>query len=670
MGVSSRYRVEGLTSSVAIKAPVKAVSTANLTLSGLQTVGGVALAAGDRVLVKDQSTATDNGIYEASTGSWSRAADFDGSRDVVAGTLVMTDGVASSTIFYRCSTPDPITIGTSSITFAQASELQNPYPRSAAEIAASVVPTDFGLPYGWVTRFGAVGDNSTDSTTPINNAFAAAKNAAAGAGCKVFLPRGKYKTTGPLNLTGLFFANNVSIEGEGPWASQIVAAFNGGNVLDLSGSVLVKLSNFGIVPSGSFKTDQVILCARLASNNSAGNHSFHNLYVEGNCNNAVAVLWGSEENQFHNCWITSSAGTASRDFPALVMAVKISEAGFTPTSSFQTLGTGSGGVGMNSFYGCRITNECGTVQTKPLMRLYGTLGTNFHNCYFASWPGASGHTIDINGSTYPDDPASVYPSTVTFDTCSDENAWGDQSTQRTLYFGATPVGGQYNVRGVSVHNCQFFRVYGADGSLVDGFRYAGGKFSNSLASPTGSKFSFYNLYNANIDVAKHERALTCTVRNIGEANFYRGFAAGSVAKGTDTTSVIMDANGGITATGGLLNLSPSVPIGYEAGAGGTVTQITSASTGVTLNRPVGQITTVALTTAAGAEEEFTLTNSTITINDVIACSTTYAGAGTPAVTVKGVANGSCRIVITNLHAANALNAALTLNFAVIRGITS
>ncbi len=59
------------------KNSVKAATTANITLSGTQTVDGVALVAGDRVLVKDQTTATQNGIYVVAAGAWSRATDMD-----------------------------------------------------------------------------------------------------------------------------------------------------------------------------------------------------------------------------------------------------------------------------------------------------------------------------------------------------------------------------------------------------------------------------------------------------------------------------------------------------------------------------------------------------------------------------------------------------------------
>lgn len=100
--------------------------------------------------------------------------------------------------------------------------------------------------------------------------------------------------------------------------------------------------------------------------------------------------------------------------------------------------------------------------------------------------------------------------------------------------------------------------------------------------------------------------------------------------------------------------------------GGAVTQITSASTGVTLNQFCGQITTVALTTAAAAEERFTVTNNKVAATDVVVLSSTYNGAGTPAFAVCNVTAGAFDVVITNLHAANAFNAAMVLNFVVIK----
>ena len=110
--------------------------------------------------------------------------------------------------------------------------------------------------------------------------------------------------------------------------------------------------------------------------------------------------------------------------------------------------------------------------------------------------------------------------------------------------------------------------------------------------------------------------------------------------------------------------------GYATGAGGAVTQLVDSTTAVQLDKPCGQITTVALTTAAGAEEEFTVNNSLVAATDVIGLSTTYAGAGTPMLSVKGLAAGSFKIVITNVHTADALNALMVINFAVTKAVAA
>lgn len=66
-------RLNGLTP----KAPVRAATTANITLSGAQTIDGVSVVAGNRVLVKNQTAPEDNGIYVAASGAWSRSSDMD-----------------------------------------------------------------------------------------------------------------------------------------------------------------------------------------------------------------------------------------------------------------------------------------------------------------------------------------------------------------------------------------------------------------------------------------------------------------------------------------------------------------------------------------------------------------------------------------------------------------
>lgn len=111
-------RLLGINTGVAFKAACRVATTANITLSGVQTINGVAVVAEDRVLVKNQTDTTENGIYDVSAGSWTRAKDFDGSRDVILGTLVYTlKGDSGSPEYYYLSYSGDIEFDTTALTF-------------------------------------------------------------------------------------------------------------------------------------------------------------------------------------------------------------------------------------------------------------------------------------------------------------------------------------------------------------------------------------------------------------------------------------------------------------------------------------------------------------------------------------------------------------------------
>jgi len=115
-------RLQGFDIGVAVKPACTVASTGNLTLSAAQTVDGVAVGNGERVLVKDQTDASENGIYIADSSTWLRSKDFDGSRDAIPGTLLWVDrGTANAGSLWvaeSSSTATSISIG-SSIAFTQ-----------------------------------------------------------------------------------------------------------------------------------------------------------------------------------------------------------------------------------------------------------------------------------------------------------------------------------------------------------------------------------------------------------------------------------------------------------------------------------------------------------------------------------------------------------------------
>lgn len=102
------------------KSSCRVATTANITLSGLQTIDGVSLTLNDRVLVKNQTDAEDNGIYNASSSTWTRSTDADTSSDITSGLFVaVTEGTANGDTAWLLTTNDPITLGTTELTFTE-----------------------------------------------------------------------------------------------------------------------------------------------------------------------------------------------------------------------------------------------------------------------------------------------------------------------------------------------------------------------------------------------------------------------------------------------------------------------------------------------------------------------------------------------------------------------
>lgn len=97
---------------------VKAATTANISLSGPQTLDGVSCVAGDRVLVKDQSTAKDNGIYIVAAGSWTRATDADTYDELVSLAVSVEQGSTLADSQWICTANSGGTLGVTSITWS------------------------------------------------------------------------------------------------------------------------------------------------------------------------------------------------------------------------------------------------------------------------------------------------------------------------------------------------------------------------------------------------------------------------------------------------------------------------------------------------------------------------------------------------------------------------
>jgi len=117
---ATKAYVDNVVSGINFHQPVRVATTANITLSGTQTIDGVSVIAGDRVLVKDQTDQKTNGIYVVNASTWSRAADADNtpSGELAGGDFCLVlEGTAGAGYGYVCSNTSAITIGSSNITY-------------------------------------------------------------------------------------------------------------------------------------------------------------------------------------------------------------------------------------------------------------------------------------------------------------------------------------------------------------------------------------------------------------------------------------------------------------------------------------------------------------------------------------------------------------------------
>ena len=141
----------------------RVATTANITLSGEQTIDGVTTTT-DRVLVKNQSTGSQNGIYVSAAGTWARSTDADANVEVTAGLYTLiTEGTVAGGQGFVLTTDDPITVGTTALTFSQFSGVGDLVGGTGITKTGNSIAVDASQ-----TQVTAVGALNSGSITNIN----------------------------------------------------------------------------------------------------------------------------------------------------------------------------------------------------------------------------------------------------------------------------------------------------------------------------------------------------------------------------------------------------------------------------------------------------------------------------------------------------------------------
>lgn len=181
--------------------------------------------------------------------------------------------------------------------------------------------------------------------------------------------------------------------------------------------------------------------------------------------------------------------------------------------------------------------------------------------------------------------------------------------------------------------------------------------TGAIAVPSTATVTGTTLANGGVDVTSGALA-------IGATN------ATTVNIGATATPVAVTSAGALTAPAAIKSTSASGGIGYATGAGCTIGQASSVTTGVTCTGTTGQITTYTETAAQNATVSFTVTDTSVALHDAVIVSVQMNnGAGLPVAFVTAVAAGSFQITIDNLSASS-LNNTLVLNFVVVKGVAS
>lgn len=161
---ATKQYVDSVAQGLDVKESVRAASTGTLTLSGEQTIDGVSVVDGDRVLVKNQGTGSANGIYVASTGAWARADDADSDAEVTSGMFCFVEeGTTLGDSGWVLTTNDPITVGTTALVFTQFSGAGTYTAGNGLDLTGAEFSVDYSTTLADIKALGtqSLGSNTT-----------------------------------------------------------------------------------------------------------------------------------------------------------------------------------------------------------------------------------------------------------------------------------------------------------------------------------------------------------------------------------------------------------------------------------------------------------------------------------------------------------------------------
>jgi hypothetical protein len=171
--IANKLYVDSIAQGLSPKQAVKCATTANITLSGLQTIDTYTTLSGDRVLVKNQGTSAQNGIYIASTTAWTRSTDMDVWSEVPGAYTVVINGSTNANTSWVTTAADTGTIGVTAMPWVQFSGSGTYYAGTGLTLASNTFSiTNTGVTagtYGSATQTPVLITNAQGQLTSVTN---------------------------------------------------------------------------------------------------------------------------------------------------------------------------------------------------------------------------------------------------------------------------------------------------------------------------------------------------------------------------------------------------------------------------------------------------------------------------------------------------------------------
>lgn len=269
---ANKAYVDTAVTGISWKTAAKVATTANITLSGIQTIDGVSLVAGDRVLVKNQTTQSQNGIYIVSAGAWVRSTDADTPAELDGAAIFVQQGTLNADSGW-VQTATITTVGVSNVVWSQFSGSNTYVAGTGLTLTGNTFSVNFGA--GTVELpTGAVGVKLYNSSTGaiILTSNGTARSTAAGTGIHLLLPASGSGLT--QDATGLYIPSGGVSNSQLANSSFSIAGGTGTGTVSLGGTLTISASaGQGISTSASGSV--VTISAADATTSTKGVASFN-----------------------------------------------------------------------------------------------------------------------------------------------------------------------------------------------------------------------------------------------------------------------------------------------------------------------------------------------------------------------------------------------------------